>query len=105
MMGSTVLRLLRTVVERSGLGLALHRLASHGKVSFVCPICHYRGPFADVSPATGLRKHAKCPKCGALERHRLQYLVVKSLAERYDFSRMSLLHIALEAFFRSRFKS
>jgi hypothetical protein len=33
----------------------------------------------DFAPPTGLRKHAKCPNCNALERHRIQFLVVNDV--------------------------
>jgi SAM-dependent methyltransferase len=39
-----------------------------------------------------------------MERHRLQYLVMKALHDRKDFSRMSLLHFAPEPFFRDTFR-
>lgn len=101
---STVKQKITRAANGGGLQLALHRLAHYAKESFSCPVCHYHGPFADLSVGTGFRKHAKCPKCGALERHRLQYVVLRNLAERYDFSAMALLHIAPEAFFRKRFE-
>ena len=28
------------------------------KETFECPICNYTGPFMDVAPSTGLRRHA-----------------------------------------------
>jgi len=74
------------------------------KEKFACPVCNYHGPFVDIEPETGLRKNAKCPKCGSLERHRLQYLVIKELFQSYNFSKMSMLHFAPEAFFHKHFK-
>ena len=38
-----------------------------------------------------------------MERHRLQYLVMKTLGAQMDFSRMSLLHCAPERVFRELF--
>jgi SAM-dependent methyltransferase len=38
-----------------------------------------------------------CPQCHALERHRLQKLVLDRLRLEYDFSRLSCLHVAPEA--------
>ena len=38
-----------------------------------------------------------------MERHRLQYLVMKTLGDQMDFSRMSMLHFAPERFFRELF--
>jgi SAM-dependent methyltransferase len=80
----------------------LRTFASSKKV-FECPICGYKGPFMDVSASTGLRKHAKCPKCGALERHRLQYLAVEKVLRGRDISKMTMLHFAPESFFRRIF--
>lgn len=70
---------------------------------FVCPVCGYSGIFVDVSPGTGVRQHATCPQCSAGERHRLQWLVVQSLAQRFDFRPMTMLHFAPELFFKQRF--
>lgn len=53
----------------------------------------------DLNPPTGLRKHAKCPKCGALERHRIQYLVVMNVLKSLNVSKKKMLHFAPEAFF------
>jgi SAM-dependent methyltransferase len=54
----------------------------------------------DLNPPTGLRKHAKCPNCGALERHRLEYLVIKDVLQGKDTSKMKMLHFAPEPWFR-----
>jgi Methyltransferase domain len=70
---------------------------------FECPICHFVGLFADVRPHTGLRKHAKCPGCGALERHRLQYLVMSEVLKNLNSVGRRLLHFAPEPFFRDFF--
>ena len=80
------------------------RLKNLVKRNFECPICGYRGPFEDMNhPQTGLRKHAKCPICGSLERHRLQYLVVRSVLAGLPVSQMKMLHFAPEPFFRDYF--
>ena len=73
------------------------------KEQFECPVCGYQGPFLDVAPSSGLRKHAECPRCNALERHRLQFLVMKQLLESRDTSRMRMLHFAPEPCFRELF--
>lgn len=70
---------------------------------FECPVCGYCGVFLDVSPETGLRRHATCPQCTAGERHRLQWLVFQHLARYYPFESMMMLHFAPESFFKSRF--
>ena len=58
----------------------------------------------DTTPSTGIRKHAKCPKCGAFERHRLQKLVLAKLSKRYEFSKMNILHFAPETHIRQYFQ-
>jgi SAM-dependent methyltransferase len=78
-------------------------LSNFNKERFECPICGYSGPFMDVNPSTGFRKHAKCLKCGALERHRIQYLVVSSLLNDVNTSSLKMLHFAPEPFFRKFF--
>lgn len=57
----------------------------------------------DLNPTTGLRRHAKCPKCGAFERHRMQYVAVMDVLKNLDTSKMKMLHFAPEAFFRPIF--
>jgi hypothetical protein len=94
----------RRILLLTSVGIALFRLVNPRKRRFVCPICGYNGPFADVHPETGLRRHAECPGCGARERHRLQYLVLEQLAETHDFSTMSMIHFAPEPFFESYFR-
>lgn len=74
------------------------------KQEFTCPVCEYQGAFQDIKPDTGLRKHAICPNCGALERHRLQFLVLKNIFTSYDPSTKKLLHFAPEPFFRKFLK-
>ena len=81
--------------------LPLFKFLNRGKEQFECPICDYVGPFADVNNFGGLRKHAKCPSCGALERHRVQYLVLMELFKTMEPSRLKMLHFAPEPFFRS----
>lgn len=45
---------------------------------FDCPICERRLRFTPVLSTTGLRRYARCPRCGSLERHRLQAFVLSS---------------------------
>lgn len=78
-------------------------LLNPGKEKFECPVCDYRGPFADINPSTGFRKHAQCPQCGALERHRLQYVVVMDVLKNMNASKMRMLHFAPEMFFMKIF--
>jgi SAM-dependent methyltransferase len=80
--------------------LPVFRLINRNKQSFFCPVCGYEGPFMDVNPQTGLRKNAKCPKCNALERHRLQYLALSTVLDSIEASKLRMLHFAPEPFFR-----
>lgn len=73
--------------------------------AYSCPVCRYRGPFASLSPATGVRRDAMCPQCGALERHRLQWLVLDRILAGCDCSRMRMLHFAPESYFTPRFSA
>ncbi len=92
---------------RHSWGLAFFRRARRQQPRFRCPLCDYRGPFRAVRRETHLRRHAACPRCGSVERHRMQYLVLRRLATLRDLSTMSLLHFApercLERVFRSIF--
>ena len=89
--------------------MLVFRLGNLRKEKFECPICHYIGPFEDVNRITGPRKHAACPGCGALERHRHQYLVVRAILDSLDASQMKMLHFApedcLKGYFCQRFGS
>lgn len=80
-------------------------LRNLNKERFHCPVCDYDGPFKDVNPPTGLRKHAMCPACGSLERHRIQFLVVRDLLDGRDMSSSRMLHFAPETFFRKFFSA
>ncbi len=83
---------------------AKFQLRNAFKQRFECPLCGYRGPFADHKAETGSRKHAMCPKCWSMERHRLQKLVLDDLKKHIDFSSMRVLHMAPETFFRDYLK-
>jgi SAM-dependent methyltransferase len=85
------------------INLLIFRSCNPGKEKFECPICGYRGPFMDKVTHHGIRKHAKCPNCAALERHRLQFLVLQEVLKERDTSRLRMLHVAPEAFFREFF--
>lgn len=90
---------------KTQLPLLKFRVRNWRKATFHCPVCSFRGPFKDVAPPTGLRRHARCPKCGALERHRLQYLVLQRVLARLDPGQLRMLHFAPEAFFRPFFSA
>lgn len=79
------------------------RLKDFGKEEFECNICDYHGSFVDIFPETGFRKHAKCLRCGSMERHRLQKLVLDKLFKHYPYPK-KILHFAPEIFFECYFK-
>ena len=82
-----------------------YRLKNWHKESFVCPVCRYAGPFKDqITPDTTMG-NSICLKCGSMERHRLQYLVMRTLRDQMDFSQMSILHFAPERCFRELFST
>jgi len=83
--------------------LPIFRLLNHAKAQFECPVCNYTGPFADLHGFAGTRRHAMCPQCDALERHRLQYLAVSDFLAKRNGSAMRMIHFAPEAFFREMF--
>ena len=85
---------------RHRLALLRFRIRHMRRRAWTCPVCSYHGPFRDLDRATGYRSHARCPNCGALERHRLQMLVLGKLANRHCFDQMDMLHLAPEVFFR-----
>jgi len=42
--------------------LMIFKLRNNQKEKFECPVCGYSGPFMDLTPSTGFRKHAKCAR-------------------------------------------
>jgi SAM-dependent methyltransferase len=83
--------------------LKAYNILNFGKPVFHCPICDYRGRFMNLNAPTGHRWNAKCPSCGALERHRLQFVVLKRLLAGRNLSAMRVLHFAPEPFSRAHF--
>lgn len=72
----------------------------NSKHKYICPICNYKGPFMDKNN----RHHAKCPKCGELERARMAMLVVNEIYDGHKASQTDVLHISPENFLRKIFK-
>lgn len=83
--------------------LQFYRIRNRRDRRFHCPVCSFRGPFKDDKATSGTRKFARCPSCGALERHRLQHLVIDKLRADHDFKNARFLHFAPEDFFRGLF--
>jgi len=69
-----------------------------------CPICRFHGVFLDYNPESGMRKHAMCPKCHSMERHRLQYLAVLEIKKKRNLKDMDMLHFAPEECLRQMFQ-
>lgn len=65
-----------------------------------CPICDQSVRFREFRG----RAHAKCPKCGSLERHRLDWMYFTRRA-RIQAKPGEVLHVAPEPCLRTRFKS
>lgn len=80
--------------------LQIFKSQNRNKEKYTCPVCNFHGPFQDVNPETGIRKHAMCPSCRALERHRLQFLVIQTLLKKLDVSQKKMLHFAPERFLK-----
>lgn len=93
----------RGLLTQTGLPLLHYKLMNWRKESFMCPICYYSGLFKDQPTADTIMRNSLCPRCGSWERHRLQYLTMKTLRDQMDFSQMSMLHVAPERFFRELF--
>jgi SAM-dependent methyltransferase len=96
-----MIKQLRALKRR--LKFAATRVTNSNTERFTCPACGYEGPFLDAHDSSGLRKHAECPRCGALERHRLQSLTVRTVFDQRPPSSLSMLHFAPEEFFRKTF--
>lgn len=74
-----------------------------GAWSWDCPSCGFHGPF--VSAGFGHRRpHARCPRCGAVERHRLQVVVLEELLASWTPPGPSALHFAPEPYIARRLR-
>jgi SAM-dependent methyltransferase len=77
-------------------------LLYHGRGRF-CPVCEKNSrkflAFGDPE-----RRDASCPRCGALERHRLAWLYMSRHTDLFSGAARKMLHIAPEPFFASRLK-
>ena len=92
--------LVRAVKNKLRTPIPIFKLLNRAKEQFECPICGYLGPFRDFDSFAGFRKHAICPNCGALERHRLQYLVLTDVLMGLNVREMKALHFAPEEAFK-----
>jgi SAM-dependent methyltransferase len=87
------------------INLYIFFLLNYFKKHFNCPVCGYNGPFKDAHQYTGVRKHALCPMCNALERHRIQFLAIRSILKNMKPLEMRMLHVAPEPFFKDIFSN
>lgn len=70
-----------------------------------CPCCESDlSQFLDFSSYGHIRKKVQCPKCGALERHRLMWLYLQSKTDLLNTD-TRLLHFAPELILQKKFKS
>jgi len=99
--------LLRKVVPlnvRARIWEARKALRYRGQKRF-CPVCsnhlsHFE-PFGIIP-----REDAQCPRCGALERHRLTWLFLEKQTDLFaGGTGKRMLHVAPEACFEGRFRS
>src|SRR5262245_43853142 len=67
-----------------------------------CPVCA-RGARRFGAAGAVPRADAKCPHCGALERHRLVWLYLTQRTDLFDGRARKVLHIAPERAFAPRF--
>jgi SAM-dependent methyltransferase len=100
-----MIRLVQKIKNRFPLSVGIFTFLNRSKRRFECPVCGYTGPFMDLSGFAGVRKHAVCPQCRALERHRLQFVAVMDILKNPDVSKMKMLHFAPEMFFRRIFSA
>jgi SAM-dependent methyltransferase len=68
---------------------------------FACPCCGHIGRFHASGRSMGRRVHARCPRCRALERHRLQHLVLQDVFDQRLVHAGSVLHVAPEPSMRA----
>lgn len=68
---------------------------------FYCPVCEM--PAEAFLPAgTPQRQNVRCPSCGSLERHRLDWIFLRTRTNLFDGNPKKMLHVAPEPCFQSR---
>jgi len=92
------------IARRTAPSVACFRMLHRAERAFCCPVCQYEGPFVTLQAEYGECKHAECPHCGALERHRLLSLVLDEIEKTTSIQGKTILHFAPKPFFfRRRF--
>jgi SAM-dependent methyltransferase len=101
----SVMKKIKTSVRLTLLALvsSLYRITKT-KDCYECPICSYYGRFRSERPESGERRKAICPRCGALDRHRLQYLVFREITRGINTKELGMLHFAPEKYFSDLFR-
>ena len=69
-----------------------------------CPVCEKKSRKFRPSGSAG-RKDARCPRCGALERHRLVWLYFTRTTDLFDGNPKKMLHLAPEPCLESRLRN
>ena len=92
----TLIRLVSPI--RRPIAKALHAFGMH-----YCPICesNVRRFLPTGDPP---RANARCPVCGSLERHRLDWVLFTKQTDLFDGSNKKMLHIAPEECLSTRFR-
>ena len=79
-------------------------MEQNGAELHYCPVCDNNVrrflPFGEPQ-----RAHARCPCCGALERHRLDWIFLAQRTNLFDRQHKKMLHVAPEAFLVARFRN
>lgn len=91
-------------MARGNLKAIYSKVVVKNKSKYLCPICGYRGPFADYKDESYPILDTACPKCDLYERHRLQFLVMQELSKNHDFKSLSVLHFAPEPRFKKAYE-
>lgn len=70
-----------------------------------CPVCRRSSRKFLPFGAQAVRPDARCPSCGALERHRLMWLYLERRTDLLDGAPRRMLHVAPEQCFEPRFRA
>lgn len=99
--GKNLNNLITSLAISKSMRTIIPKASSSETLNYYCPVCE---KFADSFLPYGkpVRKAAKCPNCGALERHRLVWFFFKQQTNLFDGKQKRLLHVAPERGFYSR---
>lgn len=88
-----------TTIARSIRRSVGRRLCKH-----YCPVCG-NGTAGFQSHGTPPRPNARCPTCGSLERHRIDWIFLQTRTNLFDGAPKRFLHVAPEKFLADRFRA